>query len=133
MNQLLALMLAALFTKASLAADAGCHLRTRAAIGCASADMAALAYEKFGFNAAASGKSNIQALLHQAQCLSAGDGYKSVKLLAFENGNGRVPTAHGWVDVLFLDVDNGKYPLYFAAKYVEGACEKFHPTTIQGN
>lgn len=113
--------------------NAGCHLKTRAAIGCASPDVAALVFERFGFNAAASEKSSIQSLLHQAQCLRAGEGYKSVKLLAFENGSGRVPMADGWVDVLFLDVDNGKYPLYFASGYVEGVCEKFRPISIKGN
>jgi len=106
-----------------------CHLKTPAAVGCSSAEAAAIAYERLGFDKAATSRSNIRALLTQAQCVVAGDGYKTVQLQQFDAG--RVPTATGWVDVKYLNVGNGKYALYYASRYVDGDCEPFKPQTCR--
>ncbi|MEX3967302.1 hypothetical protein AB4Y42_34595 [Paraburkholderia sp. EG286B] len=114
-----------------VAHSAGCHFNTPYAIGCTSADAAVVAYERFHGDPAAVRSSNVRALLHQAQCVIPGDAYRSINLQLMNAG--RVPTASQWVDVLYVDYNDGEYPLYFAKAYVTGNCPKFDPAACIGH
>ena len=115
----------------SEASPVGCRLNTPAAIGCANPDDAAAAFEKFGFDSKASATTNIRALLHRSQCIVADASFANDKITEFSSG--KIATQNGWVPVLFVDYNDGEYPLYFAWAYITGTCEKFRPKTCTGH